>query len=426
MIALALLIAPASATYAKSQTFDIVSSTNLTGYQMKLILSNASGINAGNIIYTNGATQFDWRDIKFNWTVNTTDQNIDCPYWLETKNQTASTITVYVRVPHIYTNNTSGLKFFYNDSSATSNSNGANTFPFFDDFTTSGLNSTWVQNGTGTVTAGGGTCTILGGDIHIRSSTASFGTNQMLLTRMQTNKWGATTGLIQGGFNYYGGSDSNENYYTQVNFAHISSSLTRTIAQATGGSSTYTQVATGAWNNTSYHRLELIRTDASSILYTDDTYRSTLTGYYPTVALYPYYRCYYSNDSVVVDYVAVRQYTGTPPTLVSRTVTATAPNNYTHYKDVLFTQNMTSWDFVSNLRTFYTSFMPEWFFWLIILTIPYIGMYNRQGGVEIIAVIYLFTGSILATVMPAVIAPFAKWFMILGAAGMIYKLFIRD
>jgi hypothetical protein len=70
--------------------------------------------------------------------------------------------------------------------------------------------------------------------------------------------------------------------------------------------------------------------------------------------------------------------------------------------------------------------MPEWFFWLIILTIPYIGMYNRQGGVEIIAVIYLFTGSILATVMPAVIAPFAKWFMILGAAGMIYKLFIRD
>lgn len=100
--------------------------------------------------------------------------------------------------------------------------------------------------------------------------------------------------------------------------------------------------------------------------------------------------------------------------------------NYSQYVHVLFTDNMTGWDFVSNTKNVYTSVMPEWFFWLIILVIPYIGMYTRQGGIEIIAVIYLFTGAMLATVMPAILAPFAKWFIIFGAAGIFYKIFINE
>ncbi len=100
--------------------------------------------------------------------------------------------------------------------------------------------------------------------------------------------------------------------------------------------------------------------------------------------------------------------------------------NYSQYKDVLFQSNMSAWDFVKNTKNFYVSFMPEWFFWLIILIIPYIGMYNRQGGIELVAVLYLFTGGIVALVMPTVIAPFAKWFLILGAGGVIYKMFVPD
>lgn len=103
-----------------------------------------------------------------------------------------------------------------------------------------------------------------------------------------------------------------------------------------------------------------------------------------------------------------------------------APRNYSQYVNVLFTDNMTSWDFVSNTKNFYTSFMPEWFFWIVILMIPYIGMYNRQGGIAIVAVIYLFTGGIIATVMPALLAPYAKWFILLGVCGLIYQLFVRD
>ena len=103
-----------------------------------------------------------------------------------------------------------------------------------------------------------------------------------------------------------------------------------------------------------------------------------------------------------------------------------APNNYSQYKDVLFTSNMTSWDFPENGVTFYTMLIPSWFFWSVLLLIPYVGMYNRQGGVEIVAIIYLFTGGIVATVMPEQIAGLARWFVIFGAVGVIYKMFIRD
>lgn len=118
---------------------------------------------------------------------------------------------------------------------------------------------------------------------------------------------------------------------------------------------------------------------------------------------------------------------GSNSSIVQNRVVKTAPNNYSQYKDVLFQENMTAWDFPVNMTTFYTSFMPAWFFWCVILLIPYIGMYSRQGGIEIVAVIYLFTGGMIAMIPGfAVIAPFAKWFLFLGAAGILYKVLVRD
>lgn len=578
LMVLCLLAGPAGAAYAYVQSFNINSTADLTDYQMKIVLSNATGTSVSSTIYTGGLTQSDWRDVQFNW-LNNGVLGAECPYWLDVKNQTANSITAYVKVPYIYANDTAGLRMYYGDASATAKSNGTATFVLFDDFSGSSLNSTWVSSGTGTAVVGGGGITVIGGDIHVRSA-STFGTNQILMGRLQTNKWNTSTGLIQFGYNYYGPSDTNENYYTQINFAHIDPTSAGAVAHSTNPGVTKVKLAAGDWAMGTYGRVELIRTSTTTICKINDVTKATLaTTYYPTVALCPYIRSYYANDTIVADYIAVRQYTATEPTLMRapdanfgvdentgnmpftvhftdlskysptswswnfgdgsssteqnpthtytspgiHTVTLTVsnaagsdssslntntippspsvsfnftrlsqnnvqftdtstnypaswswdfgdgttstdqnpihnytkfqqytvtltvtnaggsssnttqynhmfvpPNNYSQYKDVMFTKNMTAWDFPVNLTNFYTSFMPSWFFWLVILLIPYIGMYTRQGGIEIIAVIYLFTGGFLAFVMPAVLAPFAKWFLILGGAGVIYKLFIRD
>jgi FOG: PKD repeat len=135
---------------------------------------------------------------------------------------------------------------------------------------------------------------------------------------------------------------------------------------------------------------------------------------------------FYANGTYTVN-LTVSNIHGNNSTTDIISVNGTAtPNNYSQYKDVLFTSNMTSWDFPKNGATFYTLLIPSWFFWSVLLLIPYIGMYNRQGGIEIVAIIYLFTGGIVATVMPEQLAVYAKWFIIFGAVGVIYRIFIRE
>jgi uncharacterized membrane protein YoaK (UPF0700 family) len=102
-----------------------------------------------------------------------------------------------------------------------------------------------------------------------------------------------------------------------------------------------------------------------------------------------------------------------------------APNNYSQYINVVFTENMSGWDFLTNSKNFYTALVPEAIFWCIILSIPYLSMYQRQDGILIVAIFYLFTGSIIAAVMPAFLGKFAMWFLVLGTAGIIYKVFIK-
>ncbi len=168
-----------------------------------------------------------------------------------------------------------------------------------------------------------------------------------------------------------------------------------------------------------------------TIQFTDASTGSPTSWYWdfgsgPTSTLRNPSHTFYINGTYTVN-LTVTNIMGTDSTTDTVSVNGTtAPNNYSQYKDVLFTSNMTSWDFPENGVTFYTMLIPSWFFWSVILLIPYVGMYNRQGGVEIVAIIYLFTGGIIATVMPEQLAVYAKWFVIFGAVGVIYKMFIRE
>ena len=103
-----------------------------------------------------------------------------------------------------------------------------------------------------------------------------------------------------------------------------------------------------------------------------------------------------------------------------------APRNYGQYVKRVFKANMTSWDFMSNINSVYTSSIPDGIWYLILWLIPMISMYNRQGSLLLISVLYCFTGMFAAIVLPAFWGGSLFWMMVLGGAGIIYRLFIPE
>jgi len=103
-----------------------------------------------------------------------------------------------------------------------------------------------------------------------------------------------------------------------------------------------------------------------------------------------------------------------------------APNNYSRYYQSFFTPEMKGWDFTSHTSDFWNGIVPSELFWAIIILIPYLTIYNRTGTIIIPALLYLFIGGALAAVMPPFLGQFYYWFIVLGSAGVIYKLFIGE
>lgn len=115
--------------YRKSITLSRASGA-VTNYQMKLLVGESSGA-AGEDVDCNSHCQTDFDDLRF----TTSDGTTLLDYWIETKsgatpNQLA---TVWIEFDSIGTGATT-FYMYYGYSSATSVSNGTNTFVFFDDF----------------------------------------------------------------------------------------------------------------------------------------------------------------------------------------------------------------------------------------------------------------------------------------------------
>jgi hypothetical protein len=121
-------------------------SSSLSDYQVLVTLDTQSLISAGKM-------RSDGGDIRFTDSDGVTLLN----YWVESGINTSST-KIWVKVPSIPANSTKTIYVYYGNSSATDQSNGNNTFLFFDDFTS--LSGWTVLNGGGTGTA---TVTTYGG-----------------------------------------------------------------------------------------------------------------------------------------------------------------------------------------------------------------------------------------------------------------------
>lgn len=102
------------------------------GYQMKIIVGNTSG---GNVT-CNGHARSDFGDIRF---ISYSDNTTQLSYWL--KNYTTDTQAAFWLNNSL---NDTYIWMYYGNSSASTTSNGTNTFYFFDDFS-NGL-SKWVMD----------------------------------------------------------------------------------------------------------------------------------------------------------------------------------------------------------------------------------------------------------------------------------------
>jgi hypothetical protein len=109
--------------YRRSITINNSNNSNsLTDYQVLVILDTQSLISAGKMRNDGG-------DIRFTDSDGATLLN----YWVESGINTSSTY-IWVKVPSVPANSTKTIYVYYGNPSATSQSNGDNTFMFFDNF----------------------------------------------------------------------------------------------------------------------------------------------------------------------------------------------------------------------------------------------------------------------------------------------------
>jgi hypothetical protein len=125
--------------YRKPITINNTQNSNtLSNYQVLVTLDTAN-------LISNGKMMSDCRDIRF------TDINGQTllSYWIESGCNTANT-RIWVKVPNIPASSTKTIYVYYGNSSVSSQSNGAATFDFFDDFLGTSLNTTrwYVTSGT--------------------------------------------------------------------------------------------------------------------------------------------------------------------------------------------------------------------------------------------------------------------------------------
>jgi hypothetical protein len=108
-----------------------------TNYQVKIKVVNSSGTDSGDTIYINNKAQNDFDDIRF---IRYSDNATQLDYWIEEINLGINA-TFWVELPDDINTSSSTIWIYYGNNSVTNNSNGNNTFIFFDSF--SGDLSKW-------------------------------------------------------------------------------------------------------------------------------------------------------------------------------------------------------------------------------------------------------------------------------------------
>ena len=236
-----------------------------TDYQIKFILSNSSGISnyyaPDNVVYTNGTTRPDWYDI------NVTDSSdTPLPFWVENNTAMAHNATVWVKVPAIAVDNSSGLKWRYGNSSQTqSTMTGLNTFLVFDDFLGTSRNTSQMgYTGIGTLSYSGGIATLSTSEASTAdfNTTTTFGANVSVRSRFKT--------LHNASASYYENflfvAKPGVTYTGQLSeYSHTSGSLNDKYSNYDGATHTTTNIL--GWEADTFKVQDVVRNGTTSVIF---------------------------------------------------------------------------------------------------------------------------------------------------------------
>jgi len=133
--------------YRKSHVINPSSGAG-TNYQVKITVHYGSGTDSGADVYLGGKCKTDFGDIRF----TRSDKITLIDYWMEDKVD-GDYATFWVEVPDDLSSNSATIYIYYGNSSATTTSNGDNTFLFFDDFSGTDINTDkWTVIGSNYIT----------------------------------------------------------------------------------------------------------------------------------------------------------------------------------------------------------------------------------------------------------------------------------
>ncbi len=126
-------------SYKKSHVITNNIASELTDYQVKIVVDPDTGDDSGATVYCDGKCQTDYDDIRF------TDSNgVSLDYWIEDA-ATANPANIWVKVPIIPASSTATIYMLYGNDAASTTSDEDDTFELFDNFEDGNL-APWEQN----------------------------------------------------------------------------------------------------------------------------------------------------------------------------------------------------------------------------------------------------------------------------------------
>jgi len=302
------------------QTFVVANSgSELTNYQHKITVHRASGSSSGNDVYIlDRRCNADYSDIRF---TNSDGDLLD--YWIES--QTSLSADIWVELD-VVGNGNNTFYMYYLNLSAGSYSDGEDTFPFFDDFPGSALDTTTNWDvASGSVTVTGGECTISSGKIESKTAVTGPLILRGRIKYTNANRW-KNIGWCKSGAG-------------DAHLFHAKNTGTAMVARSNNNAGIQQEAADlGNYCDNAYHTIELAAVSSSSFkYYVDGSLGATLT-YDIGTSLKIQFEA--TTSDIIADWILIRKYAATEPTISSWTT-----ESVTEITQDTFAYRLVGWEY---------------------------------------------------------------------------------
>jgi hypothetical protein len=255
--------------------------------------------------FYNAKARLDYGDVRFTYYNSTDATETEINYWMQTDGN------FWVKVPYVASGSNT-IYIYYGNPTATSASNGDQTFLFFDDFTGTVISTDkWVETDNGNYLSQNDKLIATGGSSAWTSnglySVANFGRSDSLLAQWEYKPTGGT-------YFMFGWKDATTGWgYSNLVYGYYDASTVQIYEDGTARGTTY-----GSWPDNNVYKIKMPMKTDGGVLYqrSSDGGNSWETSYnsnYSTetplkIGLINY------NGAFEIDNLFVRKYASTEPT----------------------------------------------------------------------------------------------------------------